>query len=678
MARINGSTGKNSSHWSYYVEVTELNVNVANNTSQVKVDLYLGASSYSGATRGNISATHYINTRYNGQDIQYTFATGAYNISKNQTILLGSITSNSIPHNDDGSLTLEIEAESPDLATGSGYGPYSGFLNGNVQLTKIARKSSVLCADGNIGSSTTININRASSSFTHTLKYSFGSLIGTIATKTNNTSIGWTIPTSFYAQIPNAKSGKGTITCETYSGNTLIGSSTCNFNAIVLESTNKPSISASVEDTNTTTIALTGNKNKLVKYFSNAKVVITATAKNSATIKSQKVVCGDGKSATTATSTLNKVESGSFVVSTSDSRGYSNSATINKTLVNYIKLAITELNIARESSTSNTIKATLKGNYFNSSFGSVANTLALKWRYRIAGGSWSGYTTITATLSGNTFTYSGTLGTAFDYQKAYEFEIVAQDKLITDTKTKSVTIGIPLFDIWKDNFKVNGTNTANKFVGPLQGNADTSTKATNDSDGTKISTYYPRAGAIERFDFNATSSGLAKRSFLGTVNDTNKIWYNLINVRHRNGEGDGTSYGMQMRKLLTSPNSVLEMRSQTGTNSWNSWEQIYRRKTLYNNTSGTTGSVTLNESVANFDCIEIIYDGGYISKRVFSPNGKMITIPLHYYVNSLAQVQFAYLTISGTTITKGKSYYFSHDNQGESNDLKIYKVIGYR
>lgn len=82
MARINGSTGKNSSHWSYYVEVTELNVNVANNTSQVKVDLYLGASSYSGATRGNISATHYINTRYNGQDIQYTFATGAYNISK--------------------------------------------------------------------------------------------------------------------------------------------------------------------------------------------------------------------------------------------------------------------------------------------------------------------------------------------------------------------------------------------------------------------------------------------------------------------------------------------------------------------------------------------------------------------------------------------------------------------
>ena len=72
-----------------------------------------------------------------------------------------------------------------------------------MTLTTIPRASSVTCADGNIGSSTTININRASSNFTHTLKYSFGTLSGTIVTKTSETSIGWTIPTSFYAQIPN-------------------------------------------------------------------------------------------------------------------------------------------------------------------------------------------------------------------------------------------------------------------------------------------------------------------------------------------------------------------------------------------------------------------------------------------------------------------------------------------
>ena len=181
-------------------------------------------------------------------------------------------------HNDDGTANSYFEA----YCNGPGGTSMSGqSVSGNktVTLDTIPRKSSVLCADGNIGSSTTININRASSKFTHTLKYSFGSSNGTIATKTTNTSIGWTIPTSFYAQIPNAKSGQGIITCETYDGNTLIGSSTCNFNAIVLESTNKPSISASVEDTNTTTIALTGDKNKLVKYFSNVKVVITATAK---------------------------------------------------------------------------------------------------------------------------------------------------------------------------------------------------------------------------------------------------------------------------------------------------------------------------------------------------------------------------------------------------------------
>lgn len=449
---INGTTGRNSSYWRYYLVATEQNVDIASNTSKVKVDVYLGATSYSRAVRGNVTATHTITI--NGTN--YSFTTGAYTIEKNTNILLGSVTSNAITHNTDGSKSVTVSASSPDLAQASGYGPYSGSASGQVTLTTIARASSVTCADGNIGSATTININRASSTFTHTLKYAFGSLSGTIVTKTSNTSYGWTIPTSFYAQIPNAKSGQGTITCETYNGSTLIGTKTCTFNAIVLETNNKPTITATVTDTNTTTTALTGDANKLIKYFSNAKVVMTATAKNSATIKSQKVTCGDGKSSTSATATLNAVESGTFNLTCTDSRGFAGTNTVTKTIVNYIKLAITSITIARESSTSNTVKITLKGNYFNNSFGSVANTLTLKWRYRLKGGSWSSYTTITPTKSGNTFSYSGTLGTNFDYQEAYEFEVYYEDKLIKDTKTQPVTAGIPLIDMSKDYIGVNG------------------------------------------------------------------------------------------------------------------------------------------------------------------------------------------------------------------------------
>lgn len=132
---INGTTGRNASYWKYYLVCTETDVVTASNTSKLKVDVYLGATSYSRAVRGAVSATHTVNV--NGTN--YTFTTGAYTIEKNTNILLGSITTNAITHNDDGSKSVSVSASSPDLAQASGYGPYSGSANGTVTLTTIER-----------------------------------------------------------------------------------------------------------------------------------------------------------------------------------------------------------------------------------------------------------------------------------------------------------------------------------------------------------------------------------------------------------------------------------------------------------------------------------------------------------------------------------------------------------
>lgn len=335
----------------------------------------------------------------------------------------------------------------------------NGTISKTVELPTIARKSSVTCADGNIGSATTININRASSTFTHTLEYNFLGLTGTIATKTANTSIGWTIPTSFYAKIPNANSGKGTITCSTYSGDTLIGTSTCTFNAFVVNS--NPTITGTVEDTNTSAIQATGNKNKLIRYISNAKVVITATAKNSATISSVKVVNGS-QTKTTSTSTINSVDSGTFSLSCVDSRGLSASATITKTLVEYIKPVITGVILNRPSTTSNTINASVQGLCFNGNFGIGNNTFELKWRYKKSTETtWSSYTVVTATRTGNNFTFSGELGKNFSYTEAFNFEFVLSDYFMSNAYSATVTRGLPIIDIGKDDINVNGALNEN-------------------------------------------------------------------------------------------------------------------------------------------------------------------------------------------------------------------------
>lgn len=362
----------------------------------------------------------------------------------------------------------------------------NGSINKTIELPTIPRTSSVTCADGNIGSATTININRASSTFTHTLTYSFLGLTGTIATKTSNTSIGWTIPTSFYSKIPNANSGSGTITCSTYSEDTLIGTSTCTFNAFVINS--NPSISATVEDTNTSAIQATGNKNKLIRYISNAKVVITATAKNSATISSVKVVNGS-QTKTTSTSTINSVDSGTFSLSCVDSRGLTATENITKEFIEYIKPVIISALLSRPTTTSNTINASVQGLCYNGSFGVKTNSFELKWRYKKSTDtSWGNYTTVTATRSGNNFNFSGELGTDFSYTESYNFEFVISDTFISNTHNTTVTRGLPIIDIGENDVNINGDILCRGQKIPLV------YKYTADLSSLDQNTYYPVVG----------------------------------------------------------------------------------------------------------------------------------------------------------------------------------------
>ena len=53
MAQINGKTGKNASYWRYFLVCTEILPDdyISTNTTKLKVDVYLGATSYSRAVR---------------------------------------------------------------------------------------------------------------------------------------------------------------------------------------------------------------------------------------------------------------------------------------------------------------------------------------------------------------------------------------------------------------------------------------------------------------------------------------------------------------------------------------------------------------------------------------------------------------------------------------------------
>ncbi len=291
--------------------------------------------------------------------------------------------------------------------------------------------SRVACASFNIGANAAITIMRDSSAYTHTITYRFGNATGTIVTKTSQTAIVWNPPAAIlYPQIPNAVSGYGTITCKTYDGDTLVGTTTATFYAYAAKEDCIPSLSAAVVDTNTAVTEVTGNSSTLVRYISKPKVTLTTVAKNSATIKSYSINNPVGLIATETPYTFGTVYSDTFRCAVSDSRGYSKQ--IEYVVANFIEYDpahFDTVSLARTESTSTTAVFRATGFCFKGSFGSQSNTLTIKYRYKTTG-EYSAYTTLSGATWNNDGSFSITANIEnLSLDNTYTFEFIAEDKL---------------------------------------------------------------------------------------------------------------------------------------------------------------------------------------------------------------------------------------------------------
>lgn len=180
--------------------------------------------------------------------------------------------STTVGHNADGTKSFPFSAT---------FNPNNGFhgvitVSGNIVLATIPRSSSVSVGTGTIGSALTININRQSSSFKHTVRYVWGNKSGTIASNVD-TSTTWTIPLDFANDIPSSTSGTGTIFVDTYSGSSKTGTQQVTFTANVPASM-KPTFSGvTLTDTNGVARSLLSGNNFL-QIISNIQVTFNGGA----------------------------------------------------------------------------------------------------------------------------------------------------------------------------------------------------------------------------------------------------------------------------------------------------------------------------------------------------------------------------------------------------------------
>ena len=211
-----------------------------------------------------------------------------------------------------------------------------------------------------------------------------------------------------------------------------------------------PTLNPTVVDTNSTTIALTGDNTKLIKYFSNAQWAHNAAAVKKASISSYTMSNG-GTSYNTPSGTINGVQNNSFAFTVKDSRGNVTSQSLTRTMVNYVKLTA---DLSVKMTVTGVATLTCTGNYFDGSFGSQSNTLTFKYRYKELNGSYGDWVTATPSKSGNTYSISPTIS-GLDYRKKYVFQFNVVDKLMNINSAEMSARALPVFDWSEEDFNFN-------------------------------------------------------------------------------------------------------------------------------------------------------------------------------------------------------------------------------
>lgn len=130
------------------------------------------------------------------------------------------------------------------------------------------------------------------------------------------------------------------------------------------------------------------------------------------------------------------------------------------------------------------------------------------------------------------------------------------------------------------------------------------------------------------------------------------------------------------------------VRTKSATLDWSDWRELQtKERTLYENNSGTTGTVTLSDSTANYRYIEIYYktnDNYFGSTKVYDANGKNVVLLLSNPTNNSARsyLKSTQYNISGTKLTPQKYSEVRLDAGGvtvdeASNLISIVKVVGW-
>lgn len=292
----------------------------------------------------------------------------------------------------------------------------------------------------NAGETMTVSITRSNTSYTHKVIFAIGTRSNTISNVATQTS--YTVPLSWVDQMPSSTSGKASVTVETYSGATKVGTGTKYFTL-----TCPTSVAPTVGDI--TTEIIDGKWGLCVQGYSKVKIAAPNCAAGTGATLNTVSISGGGYSTSTSKLTTGYLKTAgdvTFTIAVTDSRGRKTTKTVTMAVTAYNPITIAGITCYRSDEGKiaqpiNGTCVTLGCSYVMSAIGENAANVRVMWKTGDSG--WIELVDF-PDVSGETYVkMAGELDTA----AKYDFRIMVEDGL-SSAEQETVVPSSQVFMRW--------------------------------------------------------------------------------------------------------------------------------------------------------------------------------------------------------------------------------------
>lgn len=683
------------------ISLTQTSQNIAGNSSTVvfKWTSTQTGDSWNGNTR---TAKYWI--RINGgteteYSVQYTLPKASTKIIVNQTL--------TVPHNNDGTGSVSVRTWM-DTKISAGVVEKSQTLT----LTTIPRASKINSFTGtDLSGSFNVSYTSYSSSFTNKLRISVPNVK---ALETFNYTSGTTFKLSqaslnyLYSYMSNTNKVQIGAVIETWNGGTKIGESVELIHDCYIPSSIKPKVgSIALAPINITTrdgvsrAILVKNKNKVQISVSGSEAGQGSSIKSYTftVLKGSTVI--ENVTTTNSSATLGPfTQTGSlkFRITVTDARNTSTNNSGSEPsceCYDYAAPYFENVNIYRANS--------------DGSKNASGSYIMCTYTTRYSAVNSTNNFTVTAYYNGQTKTGSSNGNSVLinlngDVSTTYKVYLSVVDNYNGTNKASTVTIfgQTRTLNITSDGTGVAIGKMAEKseqfecrWPAKFNGNVTLGASSQYDTPTSGIYVHDVRYANITPDSFGDNNVNF----YFDQIESMSNRWMGIMHIKGWSGSTNA-AWELAGNGHSNLNDDTLRYRQGMGT-TWGDWQTVLTNKNvntvLYANSNGTTGTITLSQSITSFAYIEIFLckdaASGWWSVKVPSENGRSVQVGTQYFANSGTnesgvglQIIGKTITVSDKTITQNQEYYMNFDKSlagnvigaGTQSTVKIMAVLGHK